>query len=253
MGRAVRLGRGLPWMLVFSAGCDPARWAELLRDAAVESSIPEDGRDTAVDVGNGGSGDGRDTASLDDGRDTAAGEGSAGGPGEGAGTTGETPTGDPNGSGQALTFGFSESDEFGDELAWASCHGTPGAEGGSRAPECDPYAGDASCVDSRPILCVRVDGAEAPEGVWFDFYRGWIGGTFASSAPVRGLALTSRDAADAVCAADLGDGYRMVEFHDAGGGWSFVGLNGGVERSVRHWVAIDDQPANCWNTSFYRL
>ncbi len=110
----------------------------------------------------------------------------------------------------------------------------------------NPYVGDTEPSASLPILCLRQDGRPAPLGIAFDFYNGWAAGEVATSAPVQGLLLTSRAVADARCAADLGAGFRMAEFHDGGGGWSWWG-QGVLSPATRFWVAINDQPANPWN------
>jgi hypothetical protein len=110
----------------------------------------------------------------------------------------------------------------------------------------NPYIGDTNPAISLPILCVRIDGRAPPPGINFDFYNGWVAGELRLTAPVSGLLLTSRPVADGYCANSFGQGFRMAEFHDGGGGWTFWGQ--GVLSSVnRFWVAIDDQPANPWN------
>lgn len=110
----------------------------------------------------------------------------------------------------------------------------------------NPYIGDTNPAISLPILCVRVDGRPPPPGIVFDFYNGWVAGELSLSAPVSGLLLTSRQVADDYCASTLGNGFRMAEFHDGGGGWSYWG-QGVLSAANRFWVAIDDQPANPWD------
>lgn len=107
----------------------------------------------------------------------------------------------------------------------------------------DPYAGDTAVTTRLPVLCLRKDGRAAPDGIPFDYYNGWAAGEVKLSSPVRGTALTSRAAADGLCAAQFGAGYRMGEHHDGGGGWGWWAA-GDVGR---FWVAIDDQPANPWD------
>jgi len=145
----------------------------------------------------------------------------------------------------------------------------------------DPYAGDTSCQVALPLLCVKLDGSPRPnyaidtvdQGLPKEGYRGWIGGHLATTQPILGTALVSRQYADRVCAATLGTGWRMAEFHDgryvrhmdethfygnasnspspwpantAAGGHAFYGF-GNVRDDSRYWVRISDQPANCWN------
>jgi hypothetical protein len=110
----------------------------------------------------------------------------------------------------------------------------------------NPYSGDAGPTASWPVLCLRQDGRPAPSGITFDFYNGWAAGEVRTSPPVLGSALTSRAAADAICANAFGAGFRMAEFHDGNGGWTWW-AEGTPLSTVRVWVAIDDQPANPWN------
>lgn len=110
---------------------------------------------------------------------------------------------------------------------------------------CDAYVGDTACDAARPVLCVRDDGAPNP-GVSTDFYHGWIGGPIALTAAAVGSSFDSRASADAFCAAEIGIGFRMAEFHHPEGGWAYWGF-GSIDGGARFWVAIDDQPANCWD------
>lgn len=106
------------------------------------------------------------------------------------------------------------------------------------------YAGDTSCDRAMPVACLQPAGLPVPPGVTPTFDAGWTGGNLRLSTRVQGHLLTSRAAADAVCAAQFGAGWRMGEFHDGGGGWSWW-AQGDPQRM---WVAIDDQSANPWNT-----
>lgn len=128
--------------------------------------------------------------------------------------------------------------------------------------DCDPYKGDTSCSESRPLLCIKKDGSSNC-GPPSDFYDGWTGGTVALTPfLVRGTELTSLAAANSICASTFGTGYRMAEFHDGGGGWGWRAKGpisplstpssthprfGTPNRPNRFWVHINDQPANCWN------
>ena len=118
-----------------------------------------------------------------------------------------------------------------------------GADGVTNA-----YNGDTTIDQYLPILCVQVDGQPAPGTIAFDFYNGWVSGNLAITGAVQGSQLTSRERADEICAQVLGAGYRMAEFHDGGGGWSYWGA-GEIAPGTRFWTAIDDQPANPWNSS----
>lgn len=111
--------------------------------------------------------------------------------------------------------------------------------------DCDAYSGDTACSEERPLLCISPRNAPNP-GVEAGFNPGWTGADLALTQPIVGCAMTSLQAANELCRSRLGEGWRMAEFHDGGGGWSFYGF-GGIETQQRFWVHIDDQPANCWD------
>jgi hypothetical protein len=116
------------------------------------------------------------------------------------------------------------------------------------------YQGDTPAYAVLPVLCLSVNYAPVPAGVTPDFYNGWGRGVVGLTLPVPGTTLTSRAAADALCASSFGTGWREAEFHDgyygtnlsASGGWAFW-ANGAVPSTTRFWVAINDQLANPWN------
>lgn len=113
----------------------------------------------------------------------------------------------------------------------------------------NPYSGDTAVTAVLPVLCIDPANLPAPAGINFDFSDGWAAGTIAFTAPVAGTQLTSRAAADAMCAAAHGSGWRMAEFHDGGGGWTIWAAGSIPGGTTRYWTAINDQPANPWNTT----
>lgn len=144
----------------------------------------------------------------------------------------------------------------------SACSGAPTDMGNPDKGQCNPYQGDTSCRAALPLLCILKDGStaesaglvnepKAGEGaaIGFDFYSGWAGGTLSATAPVAGFVVGSLARANARCTAELGAGWRMAEFHDAGGGWGLVGKRGTglASQQTRHWVYINDQKANCWD------
>ena len=93
---------------------------------------------------------------------------------------------------------------------------------------CNPYSGDTSCQESRPILCRKrwkvywrvwydYGPKESPSGYYNDngFYNGWSGAVYRASAWIKGTELTSRSKADWFCYYYCGYGYEVAEFHDA--------------------------------------
>ena len=114
------------------------------------------------------------------------------------------------------------------------------------AGTCHATAGDTPCATALPLLCIKKDGSATPAGLVTDFYNGWAGGHIATTPPITGTTLTSLVVADQVCASYFGAGWRMAEFHDGNGGWSWYAY-GNIRTDMRVWLYINDQPANCWN------
>jgi hypothetical protein len=196
------------------------------------------------------------------------------------GTTGATPGGTPSTPGSTaaptpssavvaanpnrfgLTFGHGALPNQHSGLMYSACAGIPLDMGNPDKNQCNPYQGDTSCRTALPILCALKDGSTAEsagllnasntEGaVGSSFYAGWMGGALAATAPIAGFVIGSLAQANARCESELGAGWRMAEFHDAGGGWGLVGKRGQglVDTNSRHWVAINDQKSNCWGPS----
>lgn len=111
----------------------------------------------------------------------------------------------------------------------------------------DAYDGDTDCNVALPILCVRKSGQPKPAYVSTSYYNGWLGGHMALTRQHLGYDMTSAQAADSICASELGTGWEMAEFHDGNGGWNFQGY-GAATHPERFWVSINDQFANCWNS-----
>ncbi len=113
------------------------------------------------------------------------------------------------------------------------------------------YHGDTPCSEAKPILAIKVTGAERPniEGVSYNYYNGWCRGYLAVTPPVKGSNLTSLEEANRIVESYLGSGWRMAEHHDGGGGWGCWGYqHGDIPKNTRLWVYINDQRANPWNS-----
>jgi hypothetical protein len=139
---------------------------------------------------------------------------------------------DPNRFG--LSFGWMP-DPSGDRIH-VSCHGEPRGVGQPHRDSCNPYRGDTSCRTALPLLCTRDVQGDPPHAL-------------ATSPPVPGFHLRSVSDAHQRCVDALGAGWRMASFHDSGGweihGQGLVGTQ--ADRRNRVWVAIGDQPGNCWD------
>ncbi|MDB5477865.1 MAG: hypothetical protein JWM96_360 [Alphaproteobacteria bacterium] len=143
-----------------------------------------------------------------------------------------------------MTWGIYPNGQMAAEnLTLASCHGQPT----DVTPDCNAYEGDTACNESRPLLCIKKTGQIKPSFLPFDKYAQWAGGEIKLTEAIKGTDLTSRPSADAICAEHFGKEWRMAEFHD-GWGWGFW-ATGRIEPKQRFWVAISDQPANCWESA----
>lgn len=121
----------------------------------------------------------------------------------------------------------------------------------------NPYRGDTGCAAALPMLCIQQDFSYPPEAnsSGYDYYDGWAFGNMMVTEPIPGDQLVSRAAANEICSQIFGQNVRMAEFHDGNLGakigsqsghdfWAY----GGLENGQRFWVAVNDQPANPWNS-----
>lgn len=116
----------------------------------------------------------------------------------------------------------------------------------------DAYSGDTPVSESLPILAFRDVDLEAPEELdTGSTYHEWSGGVVTLTPPVEGTRLTSLEAANQIVTEELGEGWRMAEFHD-GWGWNFW-ARGYVPEGVRFWVHIDNQSSNPWGSDAENL
>lgn len=141
-------------------------------------------------------------------------------------------------------------------MTWAVLGQTDGYAHVGGDASTNAYAGDTTVDTFLPMLCLLVDGREAPAGLDFDFYNGWARGAVQATPAIAGAALETAAQADEICAETFGAGWRLAEFHDGRygadfssvGGWSFWAA-GALPAGTRFWVAINDQPANPWNSA----
>ncbi|OLV15783.1 hypothetical protein [Deinococcus marmoris] len=114
----------------------------------------------------------------------------------------------------------------------------------------DPYLGDTPETQTLPMLCIFNANLPLPPGLVPDFYHGWSKSVVQLTTPILGSLMTSQAAADAICAGQFGAGWKMGEFHDGGGGWSFWAMGPMCDtlKGTKFWTAINDQPANVWNS-----
>ncbi|MFY9820544.1 MAG: hypothetical protein WAM82_04130 [Thermoanaerobaculia bacterium] len=116
--------------------------------------------------------------------------------------------------------------------------------------ECDAYQGDTPCTTALPLLCIKKTGPgfPLPPPASVDLtsiYHQWSGGVVGTTSAI--VPPTTLAAANALCAQEFGEDWRVAEFHD-GWGWYFQTYGGIGNGSSRFWVDIDDQPgATCWH------
>lgn len=143
---------------------------------------------------------------------------------------------DPKGPPYGLTFTVSGSRAL-------SCHGGQTPLDNPHAGSCNPYQGDTTCRTALPVACYR------DRNIRFSLAQGpgIRVRELAATRPVAGSALRSAQDGSALCAEELGNGWRMAEFHDGGSGWTIDGIRRhSLTNGARLWVHINDQPGNCW-------
>jgi len=119
---------------------------------------------------------------------------------------------------------------------YLSCLGRPSPTDNPRNDACNVEAGDTSCRTALPLLCARAGGPPF---------------TLGTTRAVAGFTLGARTDGDALCAAELGAGWRMAASEDGGGAGGE--LNGMLDAAsaapthVRVWVATDNRRSNCWD------
>lgn len=119
---------------------------------------------------------------------------------------------------------------------------------------CDAYRGNADCAEPRPLLCFHDDGDAAPIDPGSgdatdiqDFQRQWSGGRLALSDAQAAGRFANIGEADAYCAAQFGDRWRVADYHLGGQTPGFIGRGDAIADRVMAWVDIRDQPyATCW-------
>ncbi len=150
-----------------------------------------------------------------------------------ANTTKPTPAADINpdatGARYGMTWGVA-APTVGEPLVTVGC-GAGVVEPMTRlhTNQCNPYQGDTLCSQRLPALCVLASGKEIRE--------------IKTTIPVPGEQFATRKDADTMCAA-LGPAWRIVTHHD--GPWKMTATASQPLPASRFWVAIDDQPGNCW-------
>jgi hypothetical protein len=136
---------------------------------------------------------------------------------------------------------------FGEEYSWLGCSQDQSQRG------CDPFGGDRLCSAPGPIACYHDGSVKAPAALTelgvVD--TAFVGGEVRLSKPVRGDSFARLDDANRFCAASFGRGWRVLSYHEGGGG-TVISRSKVAPRS-RALVNIRDQQfANCWDRDIVR-
>ena len=116
----------------------------------------------------------------------------------------------------------------------------------------NPYTGDTPCETELPLACFldldlplpRQYRAARPD---FFIRRYWSGGIIAATPPVAASTFVSIADADAYCAAEFGDRWRVLTYHDGGQPAGIAGFGGLSDTDQRYWTDIRGQPyGTCW-------
>ena len=118
---------------------------------------------------------------------------------------------------------------------------------------CEPLVGDRLCSVTGPVACYH-DGARTvpPELTAIGLAKtAFVGGEIRLSAPVRGDRFSRLADANRFCAASFGAGWRVLSYHEGGGGQ--VVSYSAIAPRTRALVNIRDQQfGNCWDRDFRR-
>lgn len=149
---------------------------------------------------------------------------------------------------RGVTFREFHNKSIGEDMSWLQCNGD------FSQPGCDPFSGDLSCQAAMPLGCfkpgdrqpdvARLKRADLP-------MDSFSGGTVRMTEPIAGAKFPTLASANAVCSARFGAGWRVLSYHEGGGGG--VVSYSPIPPKSRMWVDIVDQPhANCWDRDVVR-
>lgn len=132
---------------------------------------------------------------------------------------------------------------IGEDLSWLRCNGD------FSQPGCDPYSGDMSCAVALPLGCFK-PGSRSPDIARLKQLElpldSFNGGEVRMTAPVAGKNFPTVASANAYCSAKFGAGWRVLSYHEGGGG-GLISYSR-IPPKSRMWIDIVDQPrANCWD------
>jgi hypothetical protein len=117
----------------------------------------------------------------------------------------------------------------------------------SVAAMCDPFVGDTPCGTALPVACYQLGQRAMTPTIAAAKYdqNYYVGGEVRLSTPSAGEKFRNVSDVSAFCAASFGDGWRVLSYHEGGGG--AVLSQSRIPSGIRAWVDVRDQPwGNCW-------
>ncbi|MFM6931352.1 MAG: hypothetical protein ACKOUT_03810 [Novosphingobium sp.] len=132
---------------------------------------------------------------------------------------------------------------FGDGVSFLAC-------GQDRTQaECNPLAGDMQCRRELPLACYHSGNGQPPASVQTalgGLGRHFVDGEVRLTPAVAGERFPSLSDANGFCAANFGEGWRVLSYHEGGGG--NVISRSRIAPLSRAWIDIRDQRyGNCWD------
>lgn len=113
---------------------------------------------------------------------------------------------------------------------------------------CDPHVGDTLCRQAMPLGCYQ-EGIRPIRPELSYRKPHFVGGDIKVTKPIIGETINSLAEADAICAGELGENWRTLSWHEAGG--SIVIVQSDIAPLTRMWVDVKDKPAAaCWRNGF---
>jgi hypothetical protein len=113
---------------------------------------------------------------------------------------------------------------------------------------CGPFSGDTACSAALPIACYKTGTAPIPTSIADSKMPAgsYVGGQVKLSQPTPADRFATRIAADAYCAEQFGQAWRVLRYGEGSG--SMVISNSQISARTRAWVDITDQPlGRCWD------
>jgi hypothetical protein len=142
---------------------------------------------------------------------------------------------------RGVTFVEHSDKPLGTDISLLSCSGDPTQN------TCDPFSGDTLCTAQLPLACFQSGNLARPERLatlgWGNSFNG---GQVKVTGPISASSFKTRLDADAFCAAQFGQGWRVLQYAD--GTAAAVVSQSPIEPRTRVWVEISDQPrGRCWD------